>query len=175
VLNTGFDMLFCWVARLIMAGMEFMGEVPCRQVYIHALVRDAEGQKMSKTRGNTIDPLVVTEKYGTDAVRMALLMAAAPGTDIALSEDRIESARAFANKIWNAARLIFMNMERSGVDPWLPEDLRASRPQGDGGVVSLEDRWIFSRLNQCGKRVNRAIDQYRYHEVAQDLSQLFLH
>ena len=175
LLITGFDILFFWVARMIMMGMEFMGDVPFRQVYIHALVRDAERQKMSKTKGNTIDPLVVTEKYGTDAVRMALLIAAAPGTDIALSEDRMESARAFANKLWNAARLIFMNMERSGVDPWLPEDLRAYRPQGDGGVVSLEDRWIFSRLNQCGKRVNRAIDQYRYHEVAQELWQFFWH
>ncbi len=174
-LTTGFDILFFWVARMIMAGMEFMGEVPFRQVYIHALVRDAEGQKMSKTRGNTIDPLVVTEKYGTDAVRMALLMAAAPGTDIALSEDRIESARAFANKIWNAARLIFMNMERSGVQPWVPEDLQAYRPEGHGGAIALEDRWIFSRLSEVAERVNRAIVQYRYHEVSQELWHFFWH
>ncbi len=95
LLITGFDILFFWVARMIMFGMEFMGEVPFRQVYIHGLVRDAERQKMSKTRGNTIDPLVVTEKYGTDAVRLALLMGAAPGTDIVLSEERMESTRAF--------------------------------------------------------------------------------
>ena len=176
LLNTGFDILFFWVARMIMAGMEFMGEVPFRQVYIHALVRDAEGQKMSKTRGNTIDPLVVTEKYGTDAVRMALLMAAAPGTDIALSEDRIESARAFANKIWNAARLIFMNMERSGVEPWVPEDLQAYRPVAEGATsVPVEDRWIFSRLNQVAEHVSRAIDQYRYHEAAQEIWHFFWH
>ena len=122
LLITGFDILFFWVARMIMMGLEFMGEVPFRQVYIHGLVRDAERQKMSKTKGNVIDPLVVTEKYGTDAVRLALLMGAAPGTDIVLTEERMESSRAFANKIWNAARfLIFMNMERSGVEPWVPD------------------------------------------------------
>ena len=90
---------------MIMMGMEFMGDVPFHQVYIHALVRDAEGQKMSKTKGNVIDPLVVTEKYGTDAIRMAMLQCAAPGTDIVLTEARMESSRAFANKIWNAAAL----------------------------------------------------------------------
>ncbi|HKW97286.1 MAG TPA: valine--tRNA ligase [Bryobacteraceae bacterium] len=174
LLITGFDILFFWVARMIMMGMKFMGEVPFHQVYIHALVRDAERQKMSKTKGNTIDPLVVTEKYGTDAVRMALLMAAAPGTDIALSEDRMESARAFANKIWNAARLIFMNMERSGVQPWVPENLEDYRPEG-GPQASLEDRWIFSRLSQCAEAVNRAIDQYRYHEAAQQVWHFFWH
>jgi valyl-tRNA synthetase len=175
LLITGFDILFFWVARMIMFGMEFMGKVPFRQVYIHALVRDAERQKMSKTKGNTIDPLVVTEKYGTDAVRMALLMAAAPGTDIALSEDRMESARAFANKIWNAARWVFMNMERSGVEPWVPEDLQTYRPEGQNNAVPVEDRWIFSRLSEVAERVNRAIDQYRYHEVSQELWHFFWH
>ncbi|MBV9743764.1 MAG: valine--tRNA ligase, partial [Acidobacteriia bacterium] len=110
LLITGFDILFFWVARMIMMGIEFMGDVPFRQVYIHGLVRDAERQKMSKTRGNTIDPLVVTEKYGTDAVRMALLQGAAPGTDIVLSEERMEGSRNFANKIWNAARFFLMNL-----------------------------------------------------------------
>jgi valyl-tRNA synthetase len=175
LLITGFDILFFWVARMIMFGMEFMGKVPFRQVYIHALVRDADRQKMSKTKGNTIDPLVVTEKYGTDAVRMALLMAAAPGTDIALSEDRMESARAFANKIWNAARWVFMNMERSGVEPWVPEDLETYRPEGQNNAVPVEDRWIFSRLSEVAERVNRAIDQYRYHEVSQELWHFFWH
>ena len=175
LLITGFDILFFWVARMVMFGMEFMGQVPFHQVYIHGLVRDAERQKMSKTRGNTIDPLVVTEKYGTDAVRMALLMAAAPGTDIALSEDRMESARSFANKIWNAARLIFMNMERSGVSPWVPEDLEAYRPEGKDGEVSIEDRWIFSRLSGVSERVNRAIEQHRYHEASQELWHFFWH
>ncbi len=172
LLITGFDILFFWVARMIMFGMEFMGKVPFRQVYIHALVRDAERQKMSKTKGNTIDPLVVTEKYGTDAVRMALLMAAAPGTDIALSEDRMESARAFANKIWNAARWVFMNMERSGVEAWVPENPESYFPGRD---APLEDRWIFSRLSRVAETVNRAIAQYRYHEVAQEVWHFFWH
>jgi valyl-tRNA synthetase len=175
LLNTGFDILFFWVARMIMAGMEFMDQVPFRQVYIHGLVRDAERQKMSKTKGNTIDPLVVNEKYGTDAVRMALLMGAAPGTDIVLSEDRMESTRSFANKIWNAARLIFMNMERSGVDPWVPDDLQTYRPEAEGGAIPFEDEWIFSRLTNCSQRVNLAIDQFRYHEAAQELWQFFWH
>ena len=160
LLITGFDILFFWVARMVMMGIEFMGDVPFRQVYIHGLVRDAERQKMSKTRGNVVDPLVVTEKYGTDAVRMALLQGAAPGTDIVLTEDRMESSRAFANKIWNAARFLFMNMERSGVEPWVPEDLAQFRPESDLDTLEprIEDRWIFSRLNSCAEQVNRAIE-----------------
>jgi valyl-tRNA synthetase len=145
--------------------------VPFRQVYIHALVRDAERQKMSKTKGNVIDPLEVTEQYGTDAVRMALMRGAAPGTDIAIGVDNFESARAFANKIWNASRLIFMKMESSGVEPWLPRESNCCLPQAvtDSLVVPLEDRWIFSRLNRCAESVNRAIETYRFHEAAQTL------
>jgi valyl-tRNA synthetase len=164
LLITGFDILFFWVARMSMLGIEFMGEVPFKQVYIHGLVRDAEKQKMSKTKGNVIDPLVVTEEYGTDAVRMALLSGAAPGTDIVFTIDRIDSARAFANKIWNAARFLFLNMERCGVEPWMAEDVNAWLP--DAGVP-VEDRWIWSRLNDCAQQMNRSIDQYRYHEAAQ--------
>jgi valyl-tRNA synthetase len=175
LLITGFDILFFWVARMIMMGLEFMGEVPFRQVYIHALVRDAEGQKMSKTRGNVIDPLVVTEKYGTDAIRMAMLQCAAPGTDIVLTEARMESSRAFANKIWNAARFLFLNMERCGVEPWLPESLNRFLPEPEGDEVPIEDRWIFSRLNDCAQQVNRAIETYRYHEAAQLLWHFIWH
>jgi len=158
LLITGFDILFFWVARMVMFGLEFMGDVPFRQVYIHGLVRDAERQKMSKTRGNVIDPLVVTEKYGTDAVRMALLQGAAPGTDIVLTEERMESARAFANKIWNAARFLFMNVG-----------------QASGVPLQTEDRWIFSRLNAVAADANRAIEQYRYHEYAQLVWHFFWH
>ena len=154
LLITGFDILFFWVARMAMLGIEFMGEVPFHKVYIHGLVRDAEKQKMSKTKGNVIDPLVVTDQYGTDAVRLALLTGAAPGTDIVFSTDRLETARAFANKIWNAARFIFMNVE--GIAP-------------STGVHSLEDKWIWSRLNQAARDMNRAIDSYRYHEAAQTI------
>ena len=177
LLITGFDILFFWVARMAMMGIEFMGDVPFRQVYIHGLVRDAERQKMSKTRGNTIDPLVVTEKYGTDAVRMALLQGAAPGTDIVLTEERMSSSRDFANKIWNAARFLFLNMERSGVEPWVPESLEQFRPEADPGLpeAPVEDRWIFSRLNAAAGQVNHAIEQYRYHEAAQALWHFFWH
>jgi valyl-tRNA synthetase len=177
LLITGFDILFFWVARMAMLGIEFMGDVPFRQVYIHGLVRDADRQKMSKTKGNVVDPLVVTEKYGTDAVRMALLQGAAPGTDIVLTEERMESSRAFANKIWNAARFLFMNMERSGVEPWVPDRLEDFHPQPDTVTleIPIEDRWIFSRLNSCAEQVNRAIETYRYHEAAQVLWQFFWH
>ncbi|PYT15440.1 MAG: valine--tRNA ligase, partial [Acidobacteria bacterium] len=136
-------------------GIEFMHDVPFRQVHIHGLVRDAERQKMSKTRGNTIDPLVINEKYGTDAARFALLVSAAPGNDIALSEDRIAATRAFANKIWNASRLLF---NKSG---------------GDAVKASLADRWIASRLNACAEVTNRAFEQHRYHESADALWHFF--
>jgi valyl-tRNA synthetase len=177
LLITGFDILFFWVARMAMLGIEFMGDVPFRQVYIHGLVRDADRQKMSKTKGNTIDPLVVTEKYGTDAVRMALLQGAAPGTDIVLTEERMESSRAFANKIWNAARFLLGKMEYCGVEPWLPARLEDFRPEADPatGAVAIEDRWIFSRLNACAAQANRAIETYRYHEAAQVLWHFFWH
>ncbi len=168
LLITGFDILFFWVARMIMMGLEFMGDVPFREVYIHGLVRDAEKQKMSKTKGNVIDPLEVTEKYGTDAVRMSLLQGAAPGTDIVLTEERMVSSRAFANKIWNAARFLFLKMQASGVEPHIPE---SEELEG----APLEDRWIFHRLNRCAEQVNQAIGNYRYHEAAQTLWHFFWH
>ncbi|MBC8166198.1 MAG: valine--tRNA ligase, partial [Bryobacteraceae bacterium] len=177
LLITGYDILFFWVARMIVLGLECTGKVPFHQVYLHSMVRDAEGQKMSKTKGNVIDPLEVTEKYGTDAVRMALMMGAAPGADISIGPERIESARAFANKIWNASRLIFMRMEASAVDRWLPQEFNCCLPSAeqDSLSVPLEDRWIFSRLNRCAEVVNRAIEQYRFHEAAQTLWHFFWH
>jgi valyl-tRNA synthetase len=161
LLVTGFDIIFFWAARMIMLGMEMTGEVPFRQVHIHGLVRDAERQKMSKTKGNTIDPLVINDKYGTDAVRFALLVSAAPGNDIALSEDRIASTRAFANKIWNASRLIFSRVDVTQTPAEQP------MPQ------SLEDRWIRHRLNVSAEIVNRAFEQHRYHEAADALWHFF--
>jgi valyl-tRNA synthetase len=122
-----------------------------------------------------IDPLLVTEKYGTDAIRMAMLQCAAPGTDIVLTEARMESSRAFANKIWNAARFLFLNMERCGVEPWVPESLGTFLPEPEGAEVPIEDRWIFSRLNDCAQQVNRAIETYRYHEAAQLLWHFMWH
>ncbi|HMJ60791.1 MAG TPA: valine--tRNA ligase, partial [Bryobacteraceae bacterium] len=163
LLITGFDILFFWVSRMIMLGLELTGEVPFREVHIHGLVRDADKQKMSKTKGNVIDPLVIIDKYGTDAVRIALLVSAAAGADIALKEDRMEAGRTFANKLWNASRLLFMNMERSGVDSWTPSTTTETIAE------STEDAWIFERLRKASEAVNRALEIHRYHEAAQTL------
>ena len=168
LLITGFDILFFWVARMIMLGVHFMGDVPFREVYIHALVRDADKQKMSKTKGNVIDPLAVTEKYGTDAVRFTLAAMAAPGTDIALAEERMQGYAAFANKIWNAARFIFMNLSQFPHLAAVGSEVTL-RAQGDHPV----DAWIFSRLNAVAGRLERSLAEYRYHDAADTLYHFF--
>jgi valyl-tRNA synthetase len=186
----GEDILFFWGARMIMMGMKLMGDIPFRQLYIHALVRDAERQKMSKTKGNVLDPLEVTEKYGTDATRFALAISAAPGTDIAFGEDKVESYRAFANKIWNAGRFILMNMRR------LPEQARNQlamllQPMPDLGFHAvapgatatnggerqplLIDRWLFSRLAAVTQEMNEALPSFRFHEAAHTIYHFFWH
>src|SRR5579864_7349592 len=152
LLVTGFDIIFFWAARMIMLGIEMMGEVPFRQVHIHGLVRDAERQKMSKTKGNTVDPLVINDQYGTDAVRFALLSSVAPGGDIAFSEEKLVAARNFANKIWNASRLLFSKSRK-----------------GAGQPVSLADHWIKDRLNRCAEKVNAEFQQHRYDQAADRL------
>ncbi len=152
LLVTGFDIIFFWAARMIMFGIEMTGQVPFRQIHIHGLVRDAERQKMSKTKGNVVDPLIINDKYGTDAVRFGLLVSAAPGGDIALSEERIDAERAFANKIWNASRLLFSRSK-----------------EGAGEPVSPPDHWIGRRLNAATETANRAFEQHRYHEAAETL------
>ncbi|MBV8552556.1 MAG: valine--tRNA ligase, partial [Acidobacteriaceae bacterium] len=164
LLITGFDILFFWVSRMIMLGIEMTGDVPFREIHIHGLVRDADKQKMSKTKGNVIDPLVIMDKFGTDACRIALLISAAAGSDIALKEDRMEAGSAFANKIWNASRWLFMNMERSGVQNWAPST-SALPPASQ----SIEDCWIADRLNDSIAVVDRALQLHRYHEAAQKL------
>ena len=163
VLSTGFDILFFWVARMAMLGLKFMGDVPFRHVYIHALVRDAEGQKMSKSKGNVVDPLHVMDKFGTDAFRFTLAALAAQGRDIRLAEERIEGYRNFANKIWNAARLVLSNLE--GYDPAL-----ARR-----GTPSVADRWIRSRLTEATAQVRKAIDGYRFNDAASAVYQFLWH
>jgi valyl-tRNA synthetase len=163
VLSTGFDILFFWVARMAMLGIKFMGDVPFRHVYIHALVRDAEGQKMSKSKGNVVDPLSVMDRYGTDAFRFTLAALAAQGRDIRLAEERIEGYRNFANKIWNAARLVLTNLE--GYDPVL-----ARR-----GTPSVADRWIKSRLTEAIAQVRKAIDTYRFNDAASAVYQFLWH
>jgi valyl-tRNA synthetase len=163
VLSTGFDILFFWVARMAMLGIKFMGDVPFRHVYIHALIRDAEGQKMSKSKGNSVDPLSVMERYGTDAFRFTLAALAAQGRDIRVAEERIEGYRNFANKIWNAARLVLTNLE--GYDPAL-----ARR-----GTPSVADRWIKSRLAETIAKVRKAIDTYRFNDAASAVYQFLWH
>ncbi len=156
VLCTGFDILFFWVARMIMMGIKFMGDVPFHHVYIHALIRDAEGQKMSKTKGNVIDPLTVMERYGTDALRFTLAAFAAQGRDIKLDEDRIEGYRNFCNKLWNASRFVFMNLE----------GYQGNCRPGENAEGSIADRWILSRLNNTTREVNEALETFRFNDAA---------
>ena len=164
VLVTGFDILFFWVARMMMMGLKFMGDVPFRDVYIHALVRDAEGQKMSKSRGNVIDPLLVIEKFGTDAFRFTLAAFAAQGRDVRLSEERLAGYRNFANKIWNASRFTLSNLQ--GYDP--------HRPAGKV-EPTLADRWILSRANQAIFQVRQGLDSYKFNEAASAVYQFLWH
>ncbi len=163
LLITGFDILFFWVARMIMMGLHFRKDVPFREVYIHALVRDAEGKKMSKSKGNVIDPLVMVEKYGTDAFRFSLTMLAAQGRDILLSEERIEGVRNFVNKIWNAARLSFALLD---ANPPPPEPVEST---------FLPDRWIRSRARRVAKEVAASIDTYRFNDAATILYEFVWH
>ena len=157
LLVTGFDILFFWVARMMMMGLHFMGDVPFRHVYIHALVRDAEGRKMSKSKGNVIDPLDVMSKFGTDAFRFTLAALAAQGRDIKLSEEKIMGYRHFINKIWNASRFVLMNLK----DEAEIEDFEISKEK-----LSIEDRWIITRLSEVVKDVSEAIENYRFNEAA---------
>ena len=187
LLVTGFDILFFWVARMIMLGCHFMMDVPMpdgsprelkdtvpfREVYIHALVRDADRQKMSKTKGNVIDPIDIIGRFGTDAVRFTLASMASPGTDIAFSEARTEGNRAFANKIWNAARFLFMNVDRAaeaGVTIDLSTLGAALRESAD---APLETRWILTRLSNASNAVERSLGDYRFDEAASAVYQFF--
>ncbi len=199
LLITAYEILFFWVARMIMFGCHFMeghaqdpdireankkaygwadkkdDSVPFRNVYIHALVRDAERQKMSKTKGNVLDPLDIIERFGTDATRFTLAAMAAPGTDIAFNESRTDGYRAFANKIWNAARFMFMNVDR--IAPELrpaaaPDSGPASHGRGARAAI-FEDRWILSRFNRATRDVNEAIGAYRFHEAANRIYDFF--
>jgi valyl-tRNA synthetase len=162
VLITGFDILFFWVARMMMMGIHFMDEVPFKDVYIHALVRDEHGKKMSKSKGNVIDPLEVIEKYGTDAFRFTLAAFAAMGRDIKLSENRVEGYRHFINKLWNAARFSLMHFDKT------PGAF-------DEGKISLADKWILSKLGRLTTSVTDSLDTYRYNEAAASLYKFVWH
>ncbi len=163
VLVTSFDILFFWVARMIMMGIHFMGNIPFRTVYIHALVRDEKGQKMSKSRGNVIDPVVMIEKYGADALRFTLAALAAQGRDIKLSEARIEGYKHFVNKIWNAIRFVLLNLK-----DFRPRELPLEE-------LPLVSRWILSRLSYTVERVRDRLEAYEFDQAALAIYHFFWH
>lgn len=153
VLETGFDILFFWVARMIMLGMKMTGKIPFHTVYLHPMVRDEQGQKMSKTKGNVVDPLEMSDRLGTDALRFFLSWNAFHGRDMRVSEEGVENCKFFVNKIWNASRFVLMHfgeVKESNVD-----------------LSNEVNRWIWSRLNHIKEEVNRSLDNYRFFEAAQ--------
>lgn len=156
VLVTGFDILFFWVARMLMMGLKCMDRVPFSDVYIHALVRDAKGQKMSKSKGNVVDPLVMIGKYGADAFRFSLAVFAAQGRDVRFSEERLEGYRHFINKIWNAAKFIIK----------FDAEWKTKDPYSYGGELDIASRWILSRLAATASEVNKNLGHYRFNDAA---------
>ena len=187
LLVTGFDILFFWVARMIMMGCWFSQDIPMpdgsrrplsesvpfREVYIHALVRDANREKMSKTKGNVIDPIEIVKQYGTDAVRFTLASMASPGTDIAFNVARTEGYRAFANKIWNAARFIFMNVDKAAEAGLTVDPNQLPVLPMVGADAPLEDRWIVAEFDSTASKVNRSLEEYRYDDAANAIYQFF--
>jgi valyl-tRNA synthetase len=161
MMETGYDILFFWVARMVMMGLEFTGDVPFHYVYLHGLVRDETGRKMSKSLGNVIDPLKLMSEYGTDALRFTLLTGATPGNDMNLSVKKVEANRNFANKLWNAARLVIQMMEAA------PAKI-SGEPE-----TTLADRWVMARLTQVKNDVNRLFDSYQYGEAGRQLYEFF--
>ncbi len=167
LLVTAYDIIFFWVARMVMAGKKFTGKAPFSEVYVHGLVKDAERQKLSKSKGNVGDPLLVCDEYGTDAVRFTLASLGAPGSDLVLVESQLESYRSFATKIWNAARFILSYVDET------------ARPPSDEAIreldLSLADRWILSRHTRAIRSVNASLDRYFLHEAAKTIRQFFWH
>ena len=187
LLVTGFDILFFWVARMIMLGCWFAEDVPMpdgskrtladsvpfREVYIHALVRDANREKMSKTKGNVLDPIEIVKQYGTDAVRFTLASMASPGTDIAFNIARTEGYRAFANKIWNAARFLFMNVDRAAEIGITGDPASLGKMPVVAEDAPLEARWIVAELHATAAKVNQSLENYRYDDAANTIYQFF--
>jgi len=167
---TGFDIIFFWVARMMMMGLRFMNDVPFREVFINGLVRDEHGQKMSKSRGNVIDPLEIIDQYGTDAVRFTLSILSVPGGDIPFSVNRMAGYRAFCNKIWNAARFLLLKIE-----PDRPVQEKEIQELIAEGRLCLEDRWILSRLQQVTEGTNKDLGCYSVHEASNRLYHFFWH
>ena len=155
-METGHDILFFWIARMIMMGLENTSTIPFETVYLHGLIRDPEGVKMSKSKGNVMDPLDLIDDYGADALRFALTTGNSPGNDMRLNESRMEASRNFANKLWNAARYVMSNLEQEGADgdwSWSPEP------------AHLEDRWVLSRLNRTAAQVQSFMEEYQFGEA----------
>ena len=167
-LVTGSDIIFFWVARMMMLGLRFKDAVPFRQVHITGLVLDEKGRKMSKSRGNVIDPLEIVEEYGADAVRFTLSVSAAPGTDITFSISRMAGYRAFCNKIWNAGRFLLLNLERT--EPVSTSEMKSLRQESS---LQLEDRWIVSRLHQVIGSVETNLSRFRFHAASHELYHFF--
>jgi valyl-tRNA synthetase len=159
VMETAYDILFFWVARMIMMGLEFTGEVPFHTVYLHGLIRDEHGQKMSKSRGNVINPVEVIESYGTDALRFTLLVGNTPGNDMRLSEDKLIGGRNFANKLWQVTRFLMGNLEDDDPPPRLP----------DGDELTLTERWIISRYHRLTGEVSRLLEEYQFGEAGRQI------
>ncbi len=165
VMETGHDIIFFWVARMMMMGLHFMNDVPFRTVYLHPMVRDEKGQKMSKTKGNVIDPLVITEQYGADALRFTLAALTAQGRDIKLAKERIDGYRAFANKLWNATRFALMNLE-------------GYEASGEGwrlGPRTPAERWILARLQRAVNETVAALEAFRFNDAASTVYQFVWH
>jgi valyl-tRNA synthetase len=163
LLITGFDILFFWVARMMMMGLYVMKDVPFKHVYLHALVRDEKGEKMSKSKGNIIDPLLMIDKYGTDAFRFTLAAYTAQGRDVRMSPERIEGYKFFINKIWNASKLTFANLEDYDENNTIAvED-------------SLSDKWIKARLNKAVEEVTHSLDEYRFNDAAATIYRFIWH
>ncbi|GAB4240310.1 MAG: valine--tRNA ligase [Acidobacteriota bacterium] len=167
-LVTGFDIIFFWVARMMMMGLRFMGDVPFRKVFINGLVRDEHGQKMSKSKGNVIDPLEIIEEYGTDAVRFTLAVMAVPGSDIPFSISRMAGYRAFCNKIWNAARFLLLNLQSTE-----PVDEEIVARLVEGGELELHHRWLLSRIQAVVADTRRDLDRFYVHEASNRLYHFF--
>ncbi len=164
VMETGYDILFFWVARMIMQGLQFTGKPPFHTIYLHGLVRDEHGHKMSKTAGNVVDPLEVMDEYGTDALRFTLLTGSTPGNDMNLSLEKVAANRNFSNKIWNATRFVVHSLEDDGIGAGSTMNLAA---------LSLADNWIMSRLNRVIADVTRLIDEYNFGEAGRQMYDFF--
>ena len=167
VMETGYDILFFWVARMIMMGLEDTGDIPFHTVYLHGLIRDEKGDKMSKMRGNVLSPTDAIEEYGTDALRFAITTGTSPGNDINLGQHRLEAGRNFANKLWNATRFVLQSLETEPVKEQELTELAAERPE------LIEDRWILSRLNRLILNVDKLMSDFQFGEAERQIHDFF--